>query len=183
MTVDEFLDWAAERPGRHELVNGEVVSMAPERARHALIKAAVYTALNNAVKRAKLPCIVFPDGMTVKISDTTSYEPDAAVQCAIKVKLNKVTLDAPIIVAEVASPSTKRTDALFKLPDYFLVPSIQHYLIIDPDKRLVVHFQRAEADKPETRIVREGALRLDPPGLTLEFDELLPELPGDDDED
>lgn len=157
--------------------------MAPERARHALIKAAVNTALNNSVKRAKLPCIVLPDGMTVKISDTTSYEPDAVVQCAMKVKLNKVTLDAPIIVAEVASHSTKRTDALFKLPDYFLVPSIQHYLIIDPDRRLVMHFQRAEADKPETRIVREGALRLDPPGLTLGFDELLPELPGDDDED
>jgi Uma2 family endonuclease len=180
MTVDEFLQWAQSQPGRHELINGEVVSMAPERARHALIKAAVYTALNNAVKRAKLPCVVFPDGMTVKINDRTSYEPDAAVQCGVKVKLNRTTLEAPVVVVEVASPATKRYDAIFKMPGYFSVSSIHHYLIVDPVSRLIVHFQRAETDRPNTRIVRQGELRLDPPGLTLLFDELLPELPGDD---
>ena len=40
MTVQEFLAWAAAQPrGRYELVRGEVVAMAPERARHNLVKA------------------------------------------------------------------------------------------------------------------------------------------------
>ena len=39
MTVQEFLAWAAAQPrGRYELVRGEVVAMAPERALHNLVK-------------------------------------------------------------------------------------------------------------------------------------------------
>jgi hypothetical protein len=42
MTVAEFLAWAAAQPrGRYGLVRGEVVAMAPERARHNLMKLAV----------------------------------------------------------------------------------------------------------------------------------------------
>ena len=50
--------------GRYELVRGRVVAMAPERARHDLVKAAVFRALDDAVKRAGLPCTVFTDGMS-----------------------------------------------------------------------------------------------------------------------
>ena len=39
MTVPEFLAWAAAQPrGRYELVRGEIVAMAPERARHNLVE-------------------------------------------------------------------------------------------------------------------------------------------------
>ncbi|TMJ66323.1 MAG: Uma2 family endonuclease, partial [Alphaproteobacteria bacterium] len=84
MTVQEFLAWAAAQPrGRYELVRGEVVAMAPERARHNLVKAAVFRALSDAVARAALPCTVFTDGMTVVIDNEHSREPDAAVQCNV----------------------------------------------------------------------------------------------------
>ena len=62
MTVDEFLAWAEGRPGRHELVDGEVYAMSPERARHAETKAAVYTALSQAIRSAGSPCRVLPGG-------------------------------------------------------------------------------------------------------------------------
>ena len=69
MTVAEFLTWAsAQVRGRYELVRGEVVAMAPERAQHNLVKLEVVLALRNAVKRAGLPCTVFTDGMTVVIA-------------------------------------------------------------------------------------------------------------------
>lgn len=180
MTVDEYLAWAEGKPGRFELLNGEVIAMAPERARHSYLKGMAHRALADAIKRAKLLCIAFPDGMTVRVSDRTAYEPDAAVQCGKSVKWDKVTLDEPVIVVEVNSPSSEGLDAGEKLADYFRVPSIQHYLIVSPRRRAVIHHARGEGDLIHTRIVREGALRLDPPGLTLEFDELLPELPGDD---
>jgi Uma2 family endonuclease len=46
MTVDQFLSWAMAQPDgpRYELVDGEVVAMAPERAGHARRKAAVWLA-------------------------------------------------------------------------------------------------------------------------------------------
>ena len=111
MTVQEFLAWAAAQPrGRYELVRGEVVAMAPERARHNLVKAAVFRALSDAVARAALPCTVFTDGMTVVIDNEHSREPDAAVQCNITTDSNSTILEAPLIVVEVASPSSERDD-------------------------------------------------------------------------
>jgi len=54
------------------------------------------------------------------------------------------------------------------------VPSIEHYLVVDPDKRLVIHHARGQADVVATRILSEGGLRLDPPGFELEVAELFP---------
>ena len=43
MTVDEFLAWAMAQPeGRFELVDGKVVTMAPERVAHARLKARIW---------------------------------------------------------------------------------------------------------------------------------------------
>ena len=55
MTADEFLDWAMAQPdgARYELVAGEVVAMAPERASHARAKVAVFDALRAAVANAR----------------------------------------------------------------------------------------------------------------------------------
>ncbi len=39
MTVDEFIPWAEAREDKWELHDGEAVAMAPERARHSLVKA------------------------------------------------------------------------------------------------------------------------------------------------
>src|SRR5215207_1793335 len=84
MTVDEFLAWAEGRPGRYELFRGEVVAMSPETVGHTAIKGAVYAALLVGTRQRGLPCHVLPDGATVRIDDTTAYEPDALVYCGQK---------------------------------------------------------------------------------------------------
>ncbi|RAX29269.1 UNVERIFIED_CONTAM: Uma2 family endonuclease, partial [Escherichia coli] len=74
--------WAADQPrGRFELVAGQVVAMAPERAGHARAKGRVYRARGAALARAGLDCEAFTDGMTVRIDTGTVYEPDALVRC------------------------------------------------------------------------------------------------------
>jgi Uma2 family endonuclease len=57
MMIDQFLGWALAQPeGRFELVGGEVVATAPERAVHARRKARIWRALTDAVDAARLPC-------------------------------------------------------------------------------------------------------------------------------
>jgi Uma2 family endonuclease len=73
----------------------------------------------------------------------------------------------PIIVVEVLSPSSRRIDASLKLAGYFRVPSVEHYLIVDPDQPLIIHHARGNNDTIITHIVREGTINLDPPGLEL----------------
>lgn len=84
MTVDEFLVWAEGRPGRYELVDGEVFAMSPERVRHAEVKAAAYLALRSALKQGQRPCYVLPDGVSVRIDQDTVFEPDAVVYCGAR---------------------------------------------------------------------------------------------------
>ena len=177
MTVPEFLAWAAAQPrGRYELVRGGVVATAPERALHNLVKAAVFRALSDAVARAGLPCTVFTDGMTVVIDNEHSREPDAAVQWNVSTDLDSMILEKPLIVVEVTSPSSERDDTSDKLVEYFSVPSVRHYLIVNPTKEVVVHHARDEAGEIATRIMSAGQLDLSPPGMTVPVRELLPEV-------
>src|SRR5712692_10128382 len=110
MSVAEFLDWAERQPkGRYELVDGQVIAMSPERNRHVLVKRSVANALGSVVTRAQVDCTVFSDGATVVIDKHNSREPDAAVHCG-PFDLDSLVLDTPIIVVEVLSPSSERSD-------------------------------------------------------------------------
>ena len=174
MTVDEYLAWAEGRPGRYELYAGIVYAMTPERAGHAKVKFALQTALQTAIRRAGISCHMLPDGMTVRVDRDTAHEPDALIYRGRELPDSAVEVPAPVIVVEVLSPSTRYVDASAKLAGYFRVASVQHYLIADPDTRLLVHHARGEGDIIATRIMSEGRLRLDPPGLELTVAELFP---------
>lgn len=175
MTVYDFLAWSESVPGRHELVEGQVVAMSPERVRHAEIKAAAFIALRDAAREAGILCRALPDGMTVRIDDWTAYEPDALLYCGPRLDPHSVVVPEPVIVVEVLSPGTRSRDMVGKLADYFKLASIQHSLILDPDRSLVVHHRRGEGDAIVTRVVAEGALALEPPGLSLSLSELFEE--------
>ncbi|TGE02372.1 Uma2 family endonuclease [Methylobacterium nonmethylotrophicum] len=174
MSVDEYLAWSEANPGRYELVNGEVFAMAPQRMLHAEVKVAVYDALRRGIRAAALACEAMPNGLAVRIDAHTAYEPDALVSCGPRIGPDAVEVKNPVIVVEVASPSTRRTDASEKLTGYFRVPSIHHYLMVDPDRRTVIHHRRA-VDGMETAFVHEGTLMLEPPGLELPVSSLFEE--------
>lgn len=177
MNVDEFLVWAEDQPGRYELVEGQVVAMSPERVRHAEVKASAYLALRSALNRTQLPCRALPDGMSVRIDDTTVFEPDALVYCGTRADPDAIEIPNPILVVEVLSPSTVTVDSGRKLSGYFSIASVAHYLMIDPVKRLVIHHARGAEGLIATRIASEGTLDLTPPGLSLSVAELFADLP------
>jgi Uma2 family endonuclease len=167
MTVDQYLAWAERRPGRYELVNGAVLEMSPETAGHAKRKAAVYVALMTAIRRNGVNCHALPDGMTVRIDETTAFEPDAVGYCGEEMDPAEIEVFNPVIVAEVLSPSTRHVDLSAKLAGYLRVPGIMHYLIVDPVQPLIVHHARQTGDAFLTRVVRDGTISLDPPGMEI----------------
>jgi Uma2 family endonuclease len=168
MTVDEFLAWAQDQPGRYELVDGEIYTMSPEAAGHAEVKLAVHMAFVAAIRSRNLPCRLLPDGMTVRVDKETAYEPDALVYCGEKLPRSALEVPEPLIVVEVLSPSTRRADSVAKLAGYFRVPSVAHYLVVDPGRPQIIHYSRQGSDALLTRIYSEGAIALDPPGIELQ---------------
>ncbi len=167
MTIEEFLDWMEEQHGRFELIDGMAVAMSPERSGHARTKHRVAKALENAITNAGLDCEMMPDGMTVKVHDFLAYEPDALVYCGEKIDNESVIVPNPVIVVEVLSPGTKNVDFGGKLEGYFKIESVQHYLIVNAASRSVIHHKRGAAGLIETRVISEGVLALEPPGVAL----------------
>ena len=173
-TADEFIAWALEQPeGRFELDNGAVIAMAPERIGHGRAKNRILRALEAAIAARHLGCEAHPDGASVRIDNRTVYEPDALVRCGPPLPGDAIEITDPIIVVEVVSPSSRGIDSGVKLASYFSLPSVRHYLIVDTDKRVVIHYRRDEESQIEVRIFRHGPLTLDPPGLTIEVQDIF----------
>ena len=86
---------------------------------------------------------------------------------------NAIETGDPVIVVEVVSPSSRGIDKGAKLASYFSLPSVRHYLIVDTEGRVVIHHQRLDDGRIESRFLHEGALALDPPGLTIEVGDIF----------
>jgi Uma2 family endonuclease len=169
MTADEFIAWTMGQPEgrRYELVAGEVVAMAPERAAHGRMKGRIYESLVQAIRAAGLACEAFPDGMAVQVDADTIYEPDALVRCGVPLDDNAIKVLDPVIVVEVVSPSSRARDSGSKLEDYFRLLSVRHYLIVKTENHAVIHHERDATGAITTRILRDGPILLDPPGIEL----------------
>jgi Uma2 family endonuclease len=169
LTADAFLAWAGEQPqGRYELAAGEVVAMAPERADHVRVKLSAVNALEAALGEKRLACETLLDGVGVQTDEATLYIPDVIVRCGPPIPGDTMVIDDPVILVEVLSPSTRALDSGVKLGGYFRLASLRHYLVIDSDARSVTHHTRPDPEGDiTTRILREGVLALDPPGIAV----------------
>jgi Uma2 family endonuclease len=174
MTTTEFLAWAdTQGQGRYELCQGEIVAMAPERLGHARSKLRVVNALAAAIETAGLDCEAVIDGIGVAIDDETTYIPDTLVNCGPPMPADVLIASNPVIVVEVLSPSTRNLDKSIKLADYFRLACLHHYLIVDLKKRHLLHYQRQPDGNVLVRIIKDGVIKLDPPGISIAVAELF----------
>jgi Uma2 family endonuclease len=170
MTADEFIAWAMARPEteHYELIDGEVIAMAPERIGHARVKFRIVRHLAEALEAARLPCEVLIDRVSLRADPNTVYEPDVMVRCGDPLDPDLVEISDPIIVVEVVSRSSRGADKGAKLDAYFRLPSVQHYVMVNADRRVAVHHRRSGVDAVTTQIIRAGPIELDPPGVVIE---------------
>lgn len=180
LTVDEFLRWSREQHGgRYELEGGRIVEMQSQNIAHLRSKARILVALEAAIARAGAAYFALPDGATVRIASDQAYEPDALVAPLPIPADDNLEIPNPIIVVEVLSPSPSsvKRDLVTKLAGYAKVPSIEHYLVVDPAERVVIRFRRSGENLVLIEELGEGLLGLDPPGLDIPVgDVLLPKI-------
>ena len=125
------------------------------------------------MRAAGLPCevlqTVWPSGSTLGRRTNRTRRSFADPRSR-----GRIESTIPIVVVEVLSPSTAAIDHGRKLSGYFSLPSVQHYLILDPERRVVIHHKRGSGDAIETRVLTDGAARLDPPGFEVAVEALFP---------
>ena len=140
ITIEAYLAWENEQPGKHEFHRGEVFAMTGGRRVHGRVLLNLGAALSSLLTGT--PCQVFTDSMKVQIGDDTVLYPDVFVTCDKADLATELIFRAPTLVAEVLSPSTQAYDRSQKFALYRRLQSLREYLLVDPDTRRVEAFRR-----------------------------------------
>jgi Uma2 family endonuclease len=139
MTADEFLEWDQFQEGAHELVDGLPVAMAGAKRRHDQI--VVNTIISIGGQLGSGRCRVCTDDTAVRIPAGNVRRPDVSIDCGL-FDDNASAAEAPTVVIEVLSPSTREFDMFVKLDEYKTVESLTHIILIDPDTPQIIHWTR-----------------------------------------
>ena len=171
MNVDEFLDWAVGRPGRHELFRGEVIAMSPETVGHAASQGCCLRGL--AVEHplhAALPGHVLPDGRDrADRRRRVASAPCAQVYSGEKLKSSAVEVRASLNWWSSKSCRNRRRRGRYGRSARglaFACRACRAALIVDPTQPSIVDHARGEGEAIATRIVTEGRIVLDPAGIS-----------------
>ena len=140
LTLEAYLAWENEQPEKHEFHRGEVFAMVGARRAHGCVVANLSREIGNQLKGS--PCRVFTEGMKVQIGEDTVLYPDIFVTCDRDDLATEMIFRAPTLVVEVLSPSTQAYDRSLKFALYRRIPSLQEYILVDPDTRRVEAFRR-----------------------------------------
>lgn len=176
MDVDEFLRWClAQEQGRYELERGRIIMMNAQNAGHIRTKQRLAQVLQSALEKSGVPFYSLGDGMKVRLPENRSYEPDALVAPMPAVPDDALEVLDPVAVFKVLSPTPKsiRRDLNEKVVGCALLATIQHYLIIDPEARVVLHYRRHGDYLVPSDAPVEDVLRLDAVGIEMPVEDML----------
>ncbi len=86
------------------------------------------------------PCRVWGPNSKIEVQGRIRY-PDASISCT-QGRPGDTIVPAPVVVLEVLSPGTSRTDRIEKVREYQPTPSIQRYVILEQDSIGAMVFSR-----------------------------------------
>jgi Uma2 family endonuclease len=132
ISIKDYLKGENDGEIRHEYIYGEVFAMAGASDKHNRISLNIASKIDNHLSESK-NCQVFMNDMKLQADEETFYYPDIFVACD---NPNPYYRNEPILIVEVLSPKTERTDRNEKLNVYRRITSLQEYLIVAQDKML-----------------------------------------------
>jgi Uma2 family endonuclease len=169
LTVEEYRALELTSDVRHEYVNGIVRAMSGESRVHNRIVGNVYRRLVEAAGGG--PCRVYVNAIRVRLRRNVFYYPDVVVACGEPGDSHEE--DAPCLVVEVLSPTTRETDLREKALNYRRKRSIQAYLVVHQyEARVERHYRDAGAAWRYDDVAGAGDVPVPCPETALTLDEI-----------
>lgn len=171
MDQKAFLAWAESQEERYELDRGRVIMMTGGSRAHWQIALNLAKALDSRLDADRYA--VIPE-FGVKLGSASIRFPDVVVDGAGE-KPGDQTATAPVLIAEVLSPSSERIDLGDKAAEYLKLRSLCAYLVFAQDEMKAWVWTRGTEGFTPGAMVLEGAeagVRIDTLGIDLPFSEI-----------
>ncbi len=148
LSVEEYIQLELGSERRHEYVNGLLIEIPGEKDINNEIAGSIYAFLLLQVKPKGFQ--VFINDVKVATPDNTKYfYPDVFITRELKREENRYIKYEPELIVEVISPSTHITDTVDKYIAYTSIPSLNYYLIVDPETIYVTLYSKNSEGKWE----------------------------------
>ena len=143
LTADEFYDFCCRNDGRYELVDGEVVELAPANEQHGAAALNIGTAFNlysrqNGIGRASVET-----GYVLRQGPDTVRGPDVSFTAIGKDEWgslgSRFSREIPDIAVEVYSPSNTAAEMARKVREYLAAGSQRVWVAYPSTRSVVVH--------------------------------------------
>jgi adenosylcobinamide kinase/adenosylcobinamide-phosphate guanylyltransferase len=178
MTTEEFLAWEAAQLERWEFIAGEAFAMAGGSDVHNTISLNMAFALRERLRGSR--CSVFMSDVKLRLAtDDTVFYPDVFASCDAADRARRQVKEAPLLIAEVLSPSTEAYDRGRKFEAYRRFAGLQTVLFLAQERRhLECYTRTADGDWLLTEAGGEDAVLAVPAlGFELPLAELYRHLP------
>jgi Uma2 family endonuclease len=131
MTEAEYLATEPDALDRREYLDGYAYEMAESSSNHNLIAGNLACEFRNHLKGKT--CAVFMSQLKLVLPSAAGENyvyPDVIVDCST-FDGNSYFIDAPTLLVEVLSDSTRKLDLTTKLSRYIQIPSLQEYVLVE----------------------------------------------------
>jgi Uma2 family endonuclease len=162
MSLEEFQVWESGLEDRWEFDGYEPQAMVGGTSAHNQIVGAVEFALR---QRLKSPCRVYREAMRLRLAHTIRY-PDLMVVCT-PVANDATEITDPIVVIEVLSAGTFRTDRIAKNREYEAAPSIRRYILLEQDAIAAEVYAREGDRWVRSTVTGDGVLAMPEIGVEI----------------
>jgi hypothetical protein len=165
---DRFTEGLSTGLERAELVKGRVIDRSTDVLGDNMLRGDLFFAFKTAVEEVKAGLNVYTYAALVRISEDTVRMPDSIVQSRGGLRARVVA--EPLIITDIKLAHLTKGEMQQRLEDYMSVASIQHYLVVDRERGLILHHER-RGNAIVTHMVRKGAIVFD--GFEIQAAKLL----------
>jgi Uma2 family endonuclease len=155
MSLEEFVAWECLQDDRWEFDGYAPQAMVGGTSAHHQSIGGIEFALR---QRLKAPCRVYRETMRLRLAHSLRY-PDVMVVCS-PVANDATEITDPVVVFEVLSASTLRTDRIAKNREYEATPSIRRYILLEQDEIAAEVYARDCDRWVRSTVIGDGVLAM-----------------------
>jgi Uma2 family endonuclease len=139
-TVEEYFELERNSEVKHEFVEGQLIEMPGEKRIANRVAGSIYALLLQLLNH-KVFEIYIQDVKLSTVKNKRYRYPDVMVVPVIDDEDDDMVHQA-VLIAEVLSPSTEKTDRNEKLKEYSKIPSVQYYLLVSQEETVIELYKR-----------------------------------------